>query len=76
MKKRVIKIVKRDAIDAPLPEPTADEILVQQQKEDAEDDRDMATTVTGWIKERRKNNVAEEKDAADSLFAWEGDNLI
>lgn len=74
MKKRVIKVVKRDAVTAPEPELSADDLLLLEQKEAAEDDREMASTITGWIKERRKNNDAEEKDAANSLFAWENED--
>jgi len=76
MKKRVIKIVKRDAVEAPPPEPTAEEVIAQQQKEEAEGDRDMASIISGWIAERRKNNDAEEKDAANSLYALAGDSLL
>ena len=68
--KRSVKVIKRDAEDAPPPAPTTKEILVQQEKDRVDGDRDMASNVKTWITERRENNAAEELDAKNSLFAW------
>ncbi len=72
MKKPLIKVIKRDAEDASVQPsaPTPNEILMQQQKDKAEGDRDMASAVKTWITERRENSKAEELQAKDSLFAW------
>ena len=72
MKKPIIKIIKRDAEVAPArpSAQTPNEILMQQQKDKIDGDRDMASAVKTWITERRENSKAEELNAKDSLFAW------
>ena len=70
MKKRLIKVIKAEVENAPPPAPTPNEILMQQQKDKAEGDRDMVSAVKTWITERRENSKAEEISAKDSRFAW------
>ena len=71
MKKRDIKIIKREAEDASPPAPTIEEILIRQEKAEADGERDMTVAVKTWISERRENNQAEEIDAGNRLFAWD-----
>ena len=73
MKKRPIKVIKADAENAPPPAPTSKEILMQQQKDKAEGDRDMVSAVKTWITERRENSRAEEISAKDSRIIWKED---
>lgn len=70
MKKAVIKVIKRDAEAVKPPAPTAEAVLIQQQQDRADDDRDMASAVKGWITERRENSRVEAIDAKDSRIAW------
>ena len=74
MKKRVIKVIKPGAENAAPPEPTAEAVLNQQKQDKAEDDRDMASAVKGWINERRENSLVEASDASDSRKAWHDKN--
>lgn len=74
MKKTVIKVIKRDAEAVQPPAPTAEAILIQEQQDKAEDDRDMASAVKGWITERRENSRVEAIDAKDSRIAWHDDS--
>ena len=76
MKKRVIKIIKREAEDVSRPPltPTADEILMQQQKDDVDGERDMTKAVKNWISERRENSKAEEVYSNRQLFEWDTEN--
>ena len=74
MKKSVIKVIKRDAEAVPPPAPTAEAILIQEQQDKAEGDRDMASAVKGWITERRENSRVEAIDAKDSRIAWHDEN--
>ena len=70
MKKRDIKVIKRDAEDAtPLP-PTTEQVVLQEKKDKADDDRGLALTVKAWISDRRENSEAERIDAQDSRVAW------
>lgn len=73
MKKRVIKIIKREAEDVSRPPltPTADEILMQQQKDNVDGERDMTKAVKNWIHERRENSKAEEVFSTNRLFEWD-----
>ena len=71
MTKRPIKIIKREAGETPPPELTTDEILMQQQKDDAEGERDMKNVVKNWISERRVNSKAEEVYSTRQLFQSE-----
>ncbi|MFM9904502.1 MAG: hypothetical protein ACKVQJ_08030 [Pyrinomonadaceae bacterium] len=73
MKKRAIKVIKADAENAPPPAPTTKERRVQELKDKADGDREMAGTVNDWITERRKNSRAEKLDAHDSRVAWHED---
>ena len=73
MKKRVIKVIKPGAETAPPPAPTTKEILIQEEKDKAEDDREMAGAVKNWITERRENSRVEDLDAKDSRIAWKHD---
>ena len=75
MKKRLIKVIKADAENAPPTEPTPKEILMQEQKDKADGDREMVSAVNTWITERRENSRAEEVSAKDSRFAWKDDDL-
>jgi hypothetical protein len=74
MKKPVIKVIKRDAEAAPRPAPTAEALLIQEQQNKAEGDRDMASAVKGWITERRENSRVADSDASDSRRAWHEKN--
>ena len=74
MKKRVIKVIKPGAENAAPPEPTAEAILIQQQQDKVEDDRDLASNVKNWITERRENSLVEASDASDSRKAWHHKN--
>ncbi|MGH7783928.1 MAG: hypothetical protein ACREO5_08850 [Candidatus Binatia bacterium] len=74
MTKRIIKIIKRDAEEQRPPAPTTEEILVQQQKDDADEKRDMTKAVKNWISERRENSKAEEIHSNSQLFDWDSDN--
>ena len=76
MKKRQIKILKRDALPESAPPPTTEELALQQIKSDADDQRDLVDNVKIWISERSENSKAEDIDSKKRLFAWEGDNLI
>ena len=73
MKKRSIKIIKRDTKRTPPAAPTADEILMQQQKEESDEKRDMTKAVKNWINERRENSKAEEIYSNSQLFDWDAD---
>lgn len=74
MEKRIIKIIKREKEDIPKPPaPTAEEILMQQQKDEADGERDMTMAVKNWITERRENSKAEDFFSTSSLFAWDVD---
>ena len=74
MTKRVIKIIKRDAKTLRhLPAPTAEEILMQQEKDEADEKRDMTKAVKNWISERRENSKAEEIYSNSQLFDWNGE---
>ena len=72
MKKRDIRVIKRDAEDitSPSPAPTAEQVLIKEQKDKAEDNRGLALTVKTWITDRRENSEAERLDAQDSRVAW------
>ena len=74
MKKRVIKVIKPGAGNALPQEPSAEAILIQQQQDKAEDDRDLASNVKNWITERRENSLVEASDASDSRKAWHDKN--
>ena len=74
MKKRVIKVIKPGAESVPPPAPSAEAILIQQQQDKVEDDRDMASNVKNWITERRENSLVEASDANDSRKAWHRKN--
>ena len=74
MKKRVIKVIKPGAENAPPPAPSAEAILIQQQQDKVEDDRDLASNVKNWITERRENSLVEASDASDSRKAWHDKN--
>ena len=74
MKKPVIKVIKRDAEAALPPEPTAEAILIQQQQDKADGDREMVSAVKNWITERRENSRVEAIDAKDSRIAWHDEN--
>lgn len=76
MKKREIKILKRDALPTPPPPPTTEELALRQIKSDADDQQDLVDNVKNWISERSENSKAEDIDSKKRLFAWEGDNLI
>ena len=76
MKKRLIKVIKSDAEPALPDAPTTKEILIQQEKDKVEDDRDLASNVKNWITERRENSRVEESDAKDSRIAWNEKNPI
>jgi hypothetical protein len=71
MKKRVIKIIRRDAkaVRSP-PVLTAEEILIQRQKGEADVKRDMTKAVKNWIDERRENSKAEEIYSNSQLLDW------
>ena len=71
MTKRPIKIIKRETGSVPPAALTADEILMQQQKDDAGDERDMKKVVKNWISERRENSRAEEVYSNSQLFEWD-----
>jgi hypothetical protein len=77
MKKRTIKVVKRDQENAQ-PEPilSAEEILVQQQKDAADEDRDMTKAVKNWISERRENSQVEESYSNSLLLGWDPDGPV
>ena len=70
-KKRAIKIIKREAECDPPPPPTADEIMMRQQKDEAEGDRDMTKAVKKWINERRENSEAEVVFSNSMIFGWD-----
>ena len=71
MKKRDIRVIKRDAEDINAPSvPTAEQVLIQEQKDKAEDNRGLALTVKTWITDRRESSEAERLDAQDSRVAW------
>ena len=76
MKKREVKIVKRDAKPKAPRVATADEVKLQQVKDEADGERNMVDTVKTWITERSKQSAADDIDSKKRLFAWEGDNLI
>jgi len=63
MRKHPIKVIKRDVVPVPLPVPSADELLIEQQKVKDTEERGMADTVKNWISERRENSRAEDEDA-------------
>lgn len=73
MTKRPIKIIKREAAEASPKSPTPDQILMQQQKDEVEDERDMKKAVKNWISERRENSRAEEIYSNRQLFDWDTD---
>ena len=60
MKKRNIKVIKRDAEPEPPAPPTDEEILAKQEKDDATIERDMTGVVSGWISERKEKRDAEK----------------
>lgn len=62
MKKRNIKVIKRDAEPEPPAPLTDEEILAKQEKDDATIERDMTGVVNGWISERKENRDAEKLD--------------
>jgi hypothetical protein len=71
MKKRDIRVIKRDAEDINAPSaPTAEQVLIQEQKDKAEDNRGLAQIVKTWITDRRESSEAERLDAQDSRVAW------
>lgn len=74
MTKRVIKIIKRDAEEPPPTAPSAAEILMQQQKDEADEKRDMTKAVKNWISERRENSKAEEIYSNSQLFDWDAES--
>lgn len=76
MKNRVIKVIKPGAEHAAPPAPTAEAILIQQQLDKVEDDRDMASNVKNWITERRENRGVEDSVASDSRKRWHKDNAL
>lgn len=71
MSKRPIKIIKRESEGIAPPAPTADEILMQQLKDNADDERDITKAVKNWISERRENSKAEEVYSNRQLFEWD-----
>ena len=73
MTKRTIKIIKRETAETSLNAPTPDQILMQQQKDEIEDERDMKKAVKNWISERRENSRAEEVYSNRQLFEWDTD---
>ena len=70
-KRRAIKIIKREAECEAPPAPTADEIMMRQQKDEADGDRDMTKAVKNWINERRENSEAEVIFSNSMIFEWE-----
>jgi len=62
VKKRNIKVIKRDAEPEPPASLTDEEILAKQEKDDATIERDMTGVVNGWISERKENRDAEKLD--------------
>ena len=50
------------------------EIRIQQEKEDADDLREMTGNVKNWITERRENSIAEQKTAKIDRVAWNKKN--
>ena len=73
MPKRPIKIIKRESGEIAPSTPTDSEILMQQQKDDVEDERDMKKVVKNWISERRENSKAEEIYSNRQLFDWDSE---
>jgi hypothetical protein len=71
MSKRPIKIIKRESEGIAPPAPTADEILMQRLKDNADDERDITKAVKNWISERRENSKAEEVYSNRQLFEWD-----
>jgi hypothetical protein len=71
MSKRPIKVIKRESDGVAPPAPTADQILMQQQKDVAGEERDMKKAVKNWISERRENSKAEEVYSNRQLFDWD-----
>jgi hypothetical protein len=63
MKSRGIKVIKRDALPDPPPALGPAELLAQQQKDEAVENRGMADTVKDWIDERRENDRIEDAEA-------------
>lgn len=73
MSKRPIKIIKRESGRLVPSTPTDSEILMQQQKDEVEDERDMKKVVKNWISERRENSKAEEVYSNRQLFDWDSE---
>jgi|KBSSwiStaDraftv2_1062776.scaffolds.fasta_scaffold76302_3 hypothetical protein len=73
MSKRPIKIIKRESGEIVPSPPTDREILMQQQKNEVEDERDMKKAVKNWISERRENSKAEEVYSNRQLFDWDSE---
>lgn len=76
MKERSIKVIKSGEANAPPPAPTAEAVLIQQEMDKAEDNRDLASNVKNWITERRENSLVEANDANDSRKKWHKDNPL
>ena len=74
MKNRVIKVIKPGAESSAPPAPSAEAVLNQQKQEKAEDDRELASAVKGWISERRENSRVADSDASESRRAWHKNN--
>ena len=74
MKDRIIKVIKSGTEPAAKPAPNTRERLVLQEKEDAEDLREMTGNVKNWITERRENSIAEQKTAKLDRNAWNKKN--
>jgi hypothetical protein len=74
MTKRTIKIIKRDDASSltQKPEPTAEATLIREEKDRVDGERDMVNAVSGWITDRSKNRKAEETEASQQLFSWDG----
>jgi len=73
MSKRPIKIIKRESGEIVPSPPTDREILMQQQKNEVEDERDIKKAVKNWISERRENSKAEEVYSNRQLFDWDSE---
>jgi hypothetical protein len=73
MKKRDIKVIKRDDDNTISPPRTTEQVLLKEQEDKAEDDRGLALAVKGWISDRRENSEAERLEAKDNRIAWDED---
>lgn len=71
---RVIKIIKRDSeLVRRRPKPTTGEILMLQQRDEADENRDVTKAVNNWIIERRENSKAEGIYSNKQLVDWHVD---